>query len=93
MPNVVLEAMAAGRAVIASRVEGIQELIRDRESGLIVTPESPTELASAIQQMISDRSLVADAGRKSQQTVAKDFTIQSNCLAYVSLYRRLLDIS
>ncbi len=49
MPNALLEAMAAGRPIIASAVDGIRELIRDGEHGWLVPPDNPVELAQAIQ--------------------------------------------
>ena len=46
-PNVVVEALSSGRAVIATRVGGIPELV-DPDSGILVPPRSPSELATAI---------------------------------------------
>jgi glycosyltransferase involved in cell wall biosynthesis len=48
MPLVVLEAMAAGRAVVASRVSGIPEVVRDGETGWLVDAERPDQLAAAL---------------------------------------------
>ena len=48
LPMVVLEAMAAGVPVVATRVEGVPEAIRDGVDGLIVAPDDPRALADAI---------------------------------------------
>lgn len=53
LPLVVLEAMAAGVPVVASRVEGIPEAIRDGRDGLIVEPGDPQDLAAALRRVIS----------------------------------------
>jgi glycosyltransferase involved in cell wall biosynthesis len=51
-PNVALEAMAVGRAIVASRVEGIGEIVVDGETGLLVPPANPTELAACIVRLL-----------------------------------------
>ncbi len=90
MPNVVLEAMAAGLPVIATRVEGISELIRDGINGLTIAPDQPDELANAIRRILSQPDFSRNAGLNSQGIVAKEFTIQRTTEAYVKLYLQLL---
>jgi glycosyltransferase involved in cell wall biosynthesis len=51
-PMVILEAMAAGVPVVATRVEGVPDVIRDGEEGLIVPPGNPPALASGFRRMI-----------------------------------------
>lgn len=51
LPMVVLEAMAAGVPVVASRVEGVPEAVRHRETGLLVEPGSVSQLAAAIEEI------------------------------------------
>ena len=48
MPNVVLEAMAARRAVVATAVEGTEELVLPRQTGWLVPPRDPDSLAQAL---------------------------------------------
>jgi len=57
LPMVVLEAMAAGLPVVASHVEGVPEAIRHREDGLLVEPASVSQLALAIEAIVSDDDL------------------------------------
>ncbi|MFT3767013.1 MAG: glycosyltransferase [Minicystis sp.] len=52
-PNVVLEALASGRGVVASRVGGIPELIRDGETGVLVEPRDPESLAEGLAKALS----------------------------------------
>jgi glycosyltransferase involved in cell wall biosynthesis len=54
-PNVVVEALACGRPVVASRVGGIPELIREGESGFLVAPGRPDELAAALNRALAAR--------------------------------------
>jgi starch synthase (maltosyl-transferring) len=90
MPNVVLEAMAAGRPVIASRVEGIAELVRERMTGLTVPSDNHADLATAIRSLLADTEFIAKAGNESQHIVEKEFTATVVNSLYTQLYRELL---
>ena len=57
LPNVLLEAMAAGRAIVASRVGGIPDVVDPERNGLLVPPGDPSALASALQRLWDDREL------------------------------------
>ncbi|HET6348975.1 MAG TPA: glycosyltransferase family 4 protein [Candidatus Krumholzibacteria bacterium] len=62
MPNAVLEALAAGRPVVATAVGGTRELIHDPALGLLVPPDDPASLAKALEQALSspwDAALIA----------------------------------
>ena len=66
LPNVALEAMAAGKPVVGSRIGGIPELVRDRENGLLVSEKDPAALAAALLTLAGDPALrrrLGDAGR------------------------------
>src|SRR5207247_1406351 len=52
LPLVCLEAMASGRAVVASRVDGIPDAVSDGETGLLVQPEDPVALAGALRALL-----------------------------------------
>ncbi len=63
---VCLEAAAHGLPIVAHRVGGVPEAVRDGVTGLLVTPERPAELAAAFERLIHDASLrkrLGDAGR------------------------------
>ncbi|MFD2026437.1 glycosyltransferase family 4 protein [Promicromonospora aerolata] len=65
--NVAVQAMLAGRPVVASRTQGLAEIVRDGETGVLVPPEDPVALAQAIGQLLDDplrAAAVADAGRQ-----------------------------
>jgi glycosyltransferase involved in cell wall biosynthesis len=73
IPNVLVEAMAAGTPVVASAVSGIPELVEDGVNGVLVAPERPAELADALERLHGDPALrerLAGAGR---ETVAARF--------------------
>jgi glycogen(starch) synthase len=60
--RIVLEAMAVGAPVVATRVGGIPASVRDGVNGLLVAPRSPAELATAIDRVLRDRTLAASMG-------------------------------
>ena len=68
-PNVVLEAMAMGIPVAATRIAGVPRLIRDGENGLIVEPGSIEGLVNALGRLMSDRGLQERLGREARATV------------------------
>jgi glycogen(starch) synthase len=55
--RIVVEALCRGRPVVATRVGGITDLVRDGENGLLVPPRDPSALADAIVRVLSDRGL------------------------------------
>ena len=67
-PISLLEAMALGRAVIASRVAAIPEIVRDRDNGLLVEPGSSSDIAAAIRELTRDRALAARLGARARET-------------------------
>lgn len=72
-PYTVLEAMAAGVPVIASRIGGLPELVRDVETGALVPPGDPVALAKAIAVWYGDAALRERAGARSRAIAASDY--------------------
>jgi glycosyltransferase involved in cell wall biosynthesis len=68
-PNVCLEAMAAGRAVIASDNGGMAEMIQHGENGLLVPPTDPQAIANAIVRLAEHHELITEMGEKARQRV------------------------
>ncbi len=66
---VLLEAMAAGLPVVASRVGGIVEVVEDGKTGLLVEPGSPGEIAAALEHLISHPELRRAMGRRGREKV------------------------
>jgi glycosyltransferase involved in cell wall biosynthesis len=68
---VLLEAMAAGLPVIASRVGGIPEIVTEEETGLLVEPDNPDRLADALWLLCQDESLRFSMGRMARERVKR----------------------
>lgn len=69
-PLVVFEALSAGVPVVASRVGGIPDQIRDGREGLLVPPDDAAALAGALARVIDDRALAARLGREARARAA-----------------------
>jgi glycosyltransferase involved in cell wall biosynthesis len=73
IPNVLVEAMAAGTPVIATAVSGIPELVRDGVNGLLVAPDDPEALADALLRMHDDPALAARLTDAARATIDERF--------------------
>jgi glycosyltransferase involved in cell wall biosynthesis len=69
MPRAVIEAMVAGKPVIASAVDGILDLIQNKKTGILVQPGNVDELAEAICELIEHPSLANELGLAGQKYV------------------------
>jgi glycosyltransferase involved in cell wall biosynthesis len=70
-----MEAMAAGLPVVATRVAGIPELVRDEETGLIVSPGRPDLLADALSRLVESGPLRRSLGDTGRSWVVAEFEI------------------
>ena len=86
IPVVLMEAMAAGLPVVASRLSGIPELVTDDVDGLLVPPGDPAALADALQRLASDPALRARLGSEGRATVVRDFDVDRNAAALAARF-------
>ena len=89
MPMALLEAMAAGKAVIASDVGGVAEAMRHRVEGLLVEPEDVPALAGAMRRLARDARLRTRLGRAARLR-ARLYDWSLVALSYRRLYARVL---
>jgi len=90
IPNVLVEAMAAGVPVVTTRVSGIPELVEDGVNGLLVRPDDPAELADALLRIHSDAALRERLATAAAATVRERF--EGDVLAHrlAALFREAL---
>jgi glycosyltransferase involved in cell wall biosynthesis len=71
----IIEAMALGAPVVATRVGGVPEIITDGEHGLLVPPDDPAALAEAIDRLLGDAALRARLGAAGRDRVHECFDV------------------
>jgi glycosyltransferase involved in cell wall biosynthesis len=89
LPLTGLEALAAGTPLVATAVRGIQELVVDGESALVVPPDDARALARAVERALDDRAL-AERLRRNGLEVAIAHSEEAMVAAYHRLYAELL---
>lgn len=85
-----LEAMAAGTPVVASRVGGVPEVVEDGASGILVAPGDPRALARGCAALLRDRDLALRLARSGRARVETSFRVEGLVERTAALYRDLL---
>jgi len=91
--NTILEAMATGLPVVATRVGGNPELIRDGETGVLVPRSDPEALAHALRTYIEDPALAARHGRAGRARVEQEFSLEAMMRRYMAVYDDVLGVA
>jgi glycosyltransferase involved in cell wall biosynthesis len=74
-PLAVVSAMAAGKAIICSRLDGTAELLKDEESALLFSPGDATALAAQLERLVTDRSLRVQLGIAARQRALEELDL------------------
>ncbi len=90
MPRTVLEAMAMGKPVIGSKIPGLQPLIEDGKTGMLVPVKSPREIAERIDRLTGDRSLYKKISSAARERVRKHHDAREAVKRYQELYLECL---
>lgn len=90
MPMAVLEAMACGLPIVASRVGGIPDLIQDGKNGILVEPGRPEQLAGAICRIARDHELRNSMKKANYQQACEQYDIEQHVKQLVQLYQNLV---
>jgi len=90
LPNVILEAMAAGLPVVATEVEGVSEVVVHGKTGLLVPAKSPERLAAAIEQLLASPDESRAFGAAGRTRVANEFSWEQMTSRYAALYELLV---
>jgi L-malate glycosyltransferase len=88
----VLEAMAAGKAVVSSAIGGTEELVEDGISGLLVPPGDADALAKALRRLLGDAGLREELAARARERVAGEFTREGMGARVEAVYRELLAV-
>jgi glycosyltransferase involved in cell wall biosynthesis len=92
--RVIVEAMLAGRPVVAARAGGAMEIVKDHQTGLLVEPSNAHALAAAMQKLLANRDLAAEMGRAAKRDAEERFGLDrilqqwSACIREVTPWKR-----
>lgn len=89
-PNALLEAMAAGRPVVASAVGGIPELVEDGVTGQLITSRDPEHFANAMRDLLENPEKARNMGERATERACTMFSLEKMIAAYRDLYNELL---
>lgn len=92
-PNTVLEAMACGIPVIASRVGGIPDQIEEGINGILVPPSDPKVLAQAVTTLLFDSQRRAGMGQAAAVSAQQRFSLDQQVTSYLDWYEEILEIN
>ena len=90
VPKVLLEAAAAGRALVATDVPGCRDVVRSGVNGLLVPPRDPAALADALGVLVHDPALRSAMGRRSREIAEREYSVETVVTETLGIYRRLL---
>ncbi len=90
LPVVLIEAMAAGCAVVATRIGGVEEVVTDGVNGMLVEPAKVSALADALRRLLADPALRKRLGEEARKNVAQEFSSQVMVARTEAVYRRLV---
>lgn len=89
IPYAILEGLASGLPVIATRVGGIPDVVRDGTEGFLVPPGDPAALAGAMERLLSDRGLRDNMAMKARER-SFDFSVERVSAQYIEVYREVI---
>lgn len=92
LPVALLEGVASGLPVVATRVGAVPEVVVPEVTGVLVEPESPELLAAAIARLISSPGLRTSFGQKGQQRVTAEFSAARMTADYLAMYRQAITV-
>ncbi len=90
LPVSIIEAMHAGRPIVATTVGGIPEMLQDERTALLVAPSEPARLAAALDRLARDSALRVHLGAAALNRALQDFHLPTMVARYETLYERLL---
>jgi glycosyltransferase involved in cell wall biosynthesis len=89
LPLALLEALTLGRAVVATRVGGVPDVVDDGRTGLLVDPGDPVALAKAIERLLDDEALRRQLGNAGRELMAREHSVAAMVERTIALYDRL----
>ena len=90
LPNAVLEAMACSRPVVATKVGGIPEAVRNGETGFLVNIKDVNALIKSIDKLLSNEELCTEMGLSGKKIIVEKFSWEYNAKEHMKIYEKLI---
>jgi glycosyltransferase involved in cell wall biosynthesis len=90
LPFALLEAMACGKSVVASRIGGIPSVLRDGHNGIMVRPDDPEGLALAILRLLGDQSFASRLGKNARETIEHGYSVDEMVQGTAAILDRVM---
>jgi L-malate glycosyltransferase len=90
LPLALLEAMALGRPIVATKVGGIPNVLTHERDALLVSPGDPVALAGGVVRLLRDRELAGLLGERAREVVEKRFAVERTAKQYMGIYEWVL---
>ncbi|HXV13597.1 MAG TPA: glycosyltransferase family 4 protein, partial [Candidatus Krumholzibacteria bacterium] len=90
-PNVVLEAMASGLAVVSTDVGSVREMAEEGRSALIVPPDDEGALHAALERVVGDVALRRALGARGREIAEERFRIEAMCRKREAIFEELME--
>jgi glycosyltransferase involved in cell wall biosynthesis len=90
VPRALLEAALAGLPIVATQMPGCRDVVRDGETGVLVPPRAPRDLAEAVLGLLSDRETAGAMGVRAAALAKREFDVGLIVESYVAVYYELL---
>jgi glycosyltransferase involved in cell wall biosynthesis len=90
VPRALLEAALAGLPIVATQMPGCRDVVRDGETGVLVPPRAPRDLAEAVLSLLSDRETAGAMGVRAAALAKREFDVGLIVESYVAVYYELL---
>ena len=89
VPKILLEAAAAGRAIVTTDIPGCRESLEDGLSGFLIPPRDPPRLAEKLRELIEDRALAVRMGQEGRKVAEQKFDVREIVSATLTVYGEL----
>ena len=90
LPLVILEAMALGTPIVAMKVPGVDDIVVDRRTGLLVLGRTPQAMADAVEEMLRDEPLRKSVVEAGKALIARDYPLEAMVDQHANLYMTVL---
>lgn len=91
LPNSVLEAMATGLPIVATRIGGVVDALEDGHNGTLVPVEDAEAMAKALDRLLAHPAMRRQLGKQARETVIRDYSLDITTERYLRLYQQLTE--